>query len=650
MFKQKKLVPFLVLFIVFSCFKPSQGLKQNDMQWIINEILARHVQYDSINDEISKRIFKNYISALDYGKNYFYESDIKKFSKNENLFDDYIAVDNYSVVFKIFRVYKQRAKESSVLFNELIKGKFDFKKNETIVVDREKLPFVKDKARLKERLRKNIKLQLLNYLSSGKSLKAAKKKLRKKYALINKRIEEMDDSRVLTIFMNSVTAALDPHTNYLTQEDLEDFRISMQLKLEGIGVRLRSEDGFVVVESIITGGAADKLPVKLKLKPGDRIVAVAQKGKEPIDVIDMDLRDVVKHIRGKKGTTVDLTVLRKSSHKDGGKDKRLLIPIVREEIKLQDSDAESQVYTISSHGKKKKIGYIKLPSFYIDDTSGKSSSGDVERELNSLKKKGVNLVILDLRGNPGGALNEAIRLMGLFIKSGPVLQVKGKMHRASVYSDNDPYMAYGGPLIVLVDKFSASASEILAGAVRDYGRGLIIGPSSTFGKGSVQNIIQLGQGKGAIKTSISIFYQPGGTSNQLGGIKPHVVVPGLSSIWDIGESKTKYPLKWQKIKSSNYAQTGDLNPALVKKIRSASLKRTNRGKYAKLRKKIKKYRAKLMEKTISLKDESDISRAKEEEMTKKMREDVKKKEIDLKKDLFMREVFDIAGDYLFYKK
>jgi len=648
MSKQKKFVPVLICLIVFSCFKKSEGLRKDDMQSLINYVLSRHVQYDTIDDEISRRIFRNYISALDYGKYYFYQSDIDEFKKNEELFDDYIAIDDYSAVYEIFKVYKKRVKEASALFDELVKGDFDFKKDETIVVDRDNVPFAKNSSQLKERWRKNVKLQLLNYLSSGKKIKDAKKKLIKKYDLVAKRVDEIDESRLLSMFMNSVTASLDPHTNYLTQDDLEDFQISMQLKLEGIGVRLRSEDGFVIVESIIAGGATDKLPDDIRLKPEDRIISVSQNGEEPVDVIDMDLRDVVKHIRGKKGTTVKLTVIRKSSN--GGKDQRMIVPIVREEIKLQDSDAESEIHTIKRHGKTCKIGYIKLPSFYVDDETGKSSSGDVEKELKELKKKKVNVVVLDLRGNPGGALNEAIRLMGLFIETGPVLQVKGKHQRASVYSDTDPSIVYRGPLVVLIDKFSASASEIMAGAVRDYGRGLIIGPSSTFGKGSVQNLIPLGNDMGAIKISISIFYQPGGTSNQLGGIAPHIVVPSLSSIWNIGEVKTKYPLKWKKIKSAKFRKTQDVNSKLIAKLKSESFERTNGTEYVKLREKIKKYKAKIMEKTISLKDESDINRQKEKELTKKMREDRKRKGIDIKKDLFMKEVFNITGDYFYYNK
>ena len=292
MFK-KGFVPLLTLVIVFSCFKKSEGLKQSDMQYLINQVLAVHAQYNTLDDDISKRIFSNYIDSLDYGKYYFYQSDIKEFSKHEKMFDDYIALGDYRAVYDIYKVFNQRYEESMTLFSELLKENYDFTKDETIIADREKVPFASDKEDMKQRWRKNIKLQLLNYVSTGKSVKDAKQKLEKKYTLARKRIEEINDGKLLEMFLNSVTTSLDPHTNYLSFEDSQDFDISMKLKLEGIGVRLKSEDGFVIVESIIAGGAADKLSEDFKLKPNDKIMAVAQAKGDAVDVIDMDLRDVL---------------------------------------------------------------------------------------------------------------------------------------------------------------------------------------------------------------------------------------------------------------------------------------------------------------------------------------------------------------------
>lgn len=422
----------------------------------------------------------------------------------------------------------------------------------------------------------------------------------------------------------------------------------MELKLEGIGVRLRSEDGFVVVESIIAGGAADKLSESLKLKPNDKIVAVAQGKGEPVDVIDMDLRDVVKLIRGEKGTGVTLTIIREMEKSD--KTSRLIIPIIREEIALKDSDAKSHIEVINKRGKPYKVGYIKLPSFYEDPDSGKSSSGDVKELLGNLAKEKVNVVVLDLRGNPGGLLTEAVDIAGLFIEQGPVLQLVRKNTPPRIYYDNDPKIYYEGPLIVLIDTFSASASEILAGAIKDYKRGLIVGSGNTYGKGTVQSYNVLQNNLGAIKITTHIFYQPGGTSNQLTGIAPDLLVPDITAIWEMNESETKYPLKWEKIESAEfqkykYHNQSVVNESIVNSLKKLSAGRTDKGEYAELRKKIADYRAKLKNKSISLKEESDKNRQQEKEMEEKIKNGREKEGIDLKNDLFLREAINVGCDY-----
>ncbi|HPD77774.1 MAG TPA: carboxy terminal-processing peptidase [Spirochaetota bacterium] len=643
MFK-KSFVSILTVFIVFSCFKKSEGLKHSDVQYLIGQVLSVHAQYNELDDELSKRILSNYIDTLDYGKYYFYQSDISEFSKHEKHFDDYITIGDFRAVYEIFNVYKKRYDEAMEIFDELLKADYDFQVDETIITDRRNVPFAANKDDMRERWRKNIKLQLLNYISAGKDINEAKQKLQKKYQLAKKRLEEINNDKLMDIFLNSVTTALDPHTNYLSYEDSQDFDISMKLKLEGIGVRLRSEDGFVIVESIITGGAADKLPDELKLKPNDKIMAVAQGNGDPVDVIDMDLKDVVKLIRGEKGTKVTLTILRESVN--GDKPQRLKVPIVREEIKLEDSEVKYSVHSMDRDGHDFKIGYIKLPSFYKDDDSGKSSSGDTKAAIENLKKGHVNLIVLDLRGNPGGRLDEAVEIAGLFIDEGPVLQVMNKNNPPRIYYDNDPAIYYSGPLVVLIDRFSASASEILAGALKDYRRALIIGASNTFGKGTVQSYSELRRNMGAIKITTHIFYQPGGTSNQLNGIAPDILVPDMSSIWDISEAESKYPLKWQRIDPATFKKYNMLNESLVKSLKSISEKRTSAGEYEELRKKIKEFSAKIKKKEISLREEADLSRKRDKEIEESIRQEHDKKIVDLKKDLFLREAFNLGIDYI----
>ncbi len=648
----------LIIF-VFGCSKKSSGLGQNDVQPIISEFLSKHVQYSEFTDELSERTLNNLIYSMDPGKYYFYKKDVDELMKHKYKIDDYVNSRNYEFVYHAFALYKKRFQETMDLMEKLLTLKYDFQKDETLLVDREKTEYAVTPEDMKERWRKNIKLQLLNYMSVTKNIEEAKNKLRKKYKISRKRIDELDQDRMLSIFANAFSMALDPHSNYLTPEDHEDFMISTNLKLEGIGVMLRSEDGFVLVESIIPGGAADKLPKNMQLKPNDKIVAVAQAAGEPVDVIDMDLRDVVKKIRGKQGTEVRLTVLRKTDEK--GEQRRLIVPIIREVIKLEDKAAKSEIIFIKRGGREVPIGYLKLPSFYLDfdaiqrgDPNSRSSSNDVKNELNVLIKKGVKGLIIDLRGNPGGALDEARDIAGLFIDQGPILQIKGRSRFGRGYAvfdmqDNDPGEYYSGPLVVLVDKFSASASEIFAGAIKDYKRGLILGPTSTFGKGTVQNYMKLDDGKkGAMKVTTAIFYQPGGTSNHLDGIKPDIYIPDISSIWDIGENKLRYPLKWEKIKSAGFRPYRNrVNDKIVKGLSASSSKRIKENsKFTSLIKKIGVLKKKLSNKVISLKEESKLENKELKEMERKMREDKKNKLVDTENDLFLKEALEITADYV----
>ncbi len=641
---KNKLLLIILMILIFSCKGRTSDLKESDIPALVREFLAKHVTYHSLNDQISEKILNNYISSLDYGKYYFYKKDIEEFQKHRKKMDDYIATGRYDFIYKVFEIYQTRFRENMKLFQTLLKRKYNFNKDETIIVDRDEVDYAVNKEEMADRWRKNIKLQLLNYLSADKDIKKAKEKLKKKYDLIKKRTEEINRSMLLTRFVNAYSTALDPHSNFLSQSDNEDFKISMELKLEGIGVRLRSEDGFVIVESIIPGGATDKLPEEIRLKPNDKIVAVAQGKGESVDVIDMALRDVVKKIRGKKGTEVRLTIIREAG-KDN-KQERMIVPIIREEIKLQDSDAESELYTYKLNENKIRIGYIKLPSFYRDPKSGKSSSGDTQAHVEKMIKQNSDIIILDLRGNPGGLLNEAIDIAGLFIDNGPILQVKDGRNPPQAIYDNDGGTIYNGPLVVLIDKFSASASEIFAGAIKDYGRGLVLGPTNTFGKGTVQSYNELPRKLGAIKVTTHIFYQPSGTSNQLYGIKPDIIIPSLSSIWDIGENKTKYPLKWKKIKSAQFKKYGYVNNSIVSALKMKSTKRITVDKeFVELSKKIKKYRKQLTNKTISLREEAKLEKQKETVMKKDYQRKKNKEIIDLKDDIFLKEAINVTGDY-----
>jgi len=331
------------------------------------------------------------------------------------------------------------------------------------------------------------------------------------------------------------------------------------------------------------------------------------------------------------------------------------IPIVREEIKLEDRAAKSDIYIMKYGGKEIKLGYIKLPTFYLDfdaaqknDPAGKSSSIDVIREINKLKNLDVNAMVIDLRGNPGGALTEAVNVAGLFIDQGPVVKIVYRAQRMEVLSDDDPGIYYDGPLVVLIDRFSASASEIFAGAIKDYRRGIVIGPTATFEKGSVHEYNQLPSKKGAVKITTALFYQPGGTSNQLTGVTPDIIIPDISAAWDIGEEKLRHPLRWERIPSANFVPYRNyLNRDMVGTLQDQSRRRVAATKeFAELNERIASLKKLIATKEISLKEESNIEKHKVRDMEKQLKRENNHKIIDVKNDLFLREAFNIAAEYM----
>lgn len=637
---KRGLIPLLTIIVIFSCTRKSEGLKRSDVPDIMNHFLGMHVEYNSIDKKIADRTLNNFVSGLDWGKYFFYKNDIKSFEKYREGMDARLSSGEFSAYSEIVELYKKRYRDNMKLFAALIEEKYEFDIDEEIVVDREKVDYASDQKDMETRWRKNIKLQLLNFVSTGIPLDKAKVKLKKRYSIMSKRIEEIDETktyeRILTAFFNS----LDPDSNYLSQDENDDFKISMNLKLEGIGARLRSEEGLVTIESLIPGSPASRLAKGKEIKPGDKIIAVAQADGEPVDVIDMDLRDVVHKIRGKKGTEVRLTILRETSEK--GKTERLIIPIVRDEINLKDAEAKSDVIKIGDTS----IGYIRLPSFYNDAHGMKTSTSDMIEHIKKMKDSKVSGMIIDLRGNPGGALNDAKEISGLFVDAGPVVQIKSKPKNPMILTSSNSIM-YEGPIVILIDKLSASASEILAGAIKDYGRGIVIGPSNTFGKGTVQSYNELPDNRGAVKITMHVFYQPDGKSNQLNGISPDLILPDISSIWDIGERRTKNALEWKPIKQVKHKKYSAAEPAFIESLRVKSDARVRSNKkYQEYIQKINKLQAQIKRKTISLKEESQLEKQKEKEFEREMTKEKSKKTVDLENDLFLGEAFNIMNDYI----
>lgn len=635
-------VLFTILF-VFGCGSRTQKLNQGDIEPLINRILSMHATQHSFNDEISERTLSVLLSYLDQSKLYFYQTDIDGFLTNKNKLDDFTEAGDYSFIFTIFDVFKKRFQERMAFFDNAVKMEHDFSADEYIQLDREKMPYCSTDSELNERWRIFVKYQLLNYMKAGKSLDEAREKLSKKYNTAKNENETFTQDKILSIYLNMFCMALDPHTNYLTPEEYQDFKISMELQLTGIGAVLRSEDGFVFVESIIAGGPASRLPEASALKVNDKIIAVAQEGEDAEEIIDVSINKAVSKIRGKKGTKVTLTVVR--SDPDAKGEKTIIIPIIRDVVALKDKEIKYDIYT----SPKGKIGYIKFPEFYAPIKDGnKYCSKDLYDALAELQKQKVRGIIIDLRGNPGGFLAEAIRAFGFFIKSGPVLQVKDN-EGIMVHKDEDPNIYYDGPLSILIDKGSASASEIFAGAVRDYGRGIILGSSRTFGKGTVQDLRPYNPTGGAVKVTIQIFYQPSGTSNNMNGIEPDVKIPDLTEVLDFDESKMKYPLEWQPIKKAEYRSVANkyMTPLVVSKLRRNSAGRIKSDKdFIELSKKIVEYRALIETKNVSLKKSAKDDSV-EEDFKKISEEKQKEKKVfNTDKDLFLREAFNVTEDYI----
>jgi len=483
----------------------------------------------------------------------------------------------------ITKLYAKRFGERQKMISGWIDAKHDFTKDEWMPIDRKKIDYAATTEEISERWRERVKFQLLQLKGTLKDIAKSKEKLHKRYELAAKREAELTSDDMYTMFLNAFSAALDPHSEYLSADALEDFRISTRLSLEGIGAVLRNDDGFTVIQSLVPGGAAANTG---KLKVNDKIIAVAQGSEPTVDVIDMDLREVVKLIRGTHGTEVRLTVVREVN----GKTTQMIVPVIREKIQLKDRAAKSKVYPVSlkePNGKSReyKIGVIDLPSFYMDfegrqnhDKNYKSSSRDMRREVAKLEKQGVDAIIVDLRSNGGGSLDESIDIAGIFDGKGPVVQIKDTRGAIYVQKAEDVPTFYGGPLMVMVNRQSASASEIFAGAIQDYHRGLIVGDTQSFGKGTVQNLNDIDDKLGAIKVTISKFYRPSGSSTQLKGVQADIKIPDIMNEYEIGEKHYDYALPWDKIQPADYKPSDMVTSKIVKKLADDSKTRIAKDK------------------------------------------------------------------------
>ena len=546
--------------------------KDKVLIYVLKNILTRgHFVVKDMNDDFSEHVFNSFIDGLDGSKRYFTQEDIKEFSQYKYQIDNQLLQDDLTFYKLVYGRFLDKIKNAKSYYGDLLAQPFDFKKNETIDLDYKKVPFAKNDNQLIDYWRKQLKLQTLSRIEEQTDLQEDKLKKDKNYkiksfATLEKearaevlknmdelyiRIEELEHEDWFSTFLNSVVGAFDPHTTYMDPSIKERFDQTISGKLEGIGARLQKKGIYTHVFELVAGGPASK---QGELEPGDIILKVAQGDQEPLDIVGMRLDDAIKFIKGKKGTEVRLTVKKKL---DGS---TKIISIIRDVVQLDETFVKSSI--VEKEGKKYAI--INLPSFYIDfsDNNYRDSAKDMEKEIERLKAEGVNGLIVDLRNNGGGSLKTAIEISGLFIDKGPVVQVKYRGESPIVKEDIDPSVQWDGAVVVLVNEFSASASEIFAAAMQDYKRGVILGGNQTYGKGTVQNVLPINQfypnykeDLGYLKMTIQKFYRVNGGSTQKEGVYSDIAMPSRLSYMKYGERDLEGSLSWDKVPQAKYTQT-----------------------------------------------------------------------------------------------
>jgi len=543
--------------------QPTRAQRQSTLI-ILKVIDEYHYKKHSLDDEMSRAILNRYLDTLDPNKSFFLQDDIDRFNVVSDRLDDDLKEARLNSAFSVFRVYRQRIDERVKHALNLLERDYDFTIKESYQFDRENAPWAADQAEMDELWRKKVKSDILSLKLKDKPLDEIRSTLRKRYLGIQRRTHQMDSDDIFQVFINSYTLSLEPHTSYMSPRVSENFDISMRLSLEGIGAVLKNENEYTVVQRTVVGGPA---ALSGQVNPGDRIIGVGQGPEGAMeDVIGWRLQDVVELIRGAKGTTVRLQLLPED---EGSAGRSRTVTLVRNEIRLEDQAAKKFVIDGLGSMGNIRIGVIDIPAFYRDfqgyskgDKDFTSTTRDVRKLIRELEQEGVDGIVIDLRENGGGSLVEATELTGLFIPSGPVVQVKNASGDLDVETDPDPEQVYTGPLAVLVDRHSASASEIFAGAIQDYRRGIIIG-EPTFGKGTVQTLVDLGRfvrygekNLGRLRLTMAQFFRVNGGSTQFKGVVPDIEYPSAVQSDDLGERSLDNSLPWAKIKPVNYEVEG----------------------------------------------------------------------------------------------
>lgn len=560
---------------------------------VSSQFLRAHYKQIDLDDELSVKIFDRFIRSLDFNRNVFSAEDIQGFAAYKNKFDDAIERGNLSIAYEIYQLNMQRRAERYHYALTLLDKEFNFElANDKFIYDREDAAWAKNGKELDELWRQRVKYDALNLKLAGKDWPKIQELLTKRYERAIKRLTQTSSEDVFQTVMNSFARSIEAHTSYLSPRNAERFQMEMNLSFEGIGAVLLSEDDYTVIRSVVPGGPAD---LSNNIKPEDKIVGVAQDKEEFVDVIGWRLDEVVELIKGPKGSVVNLQIVKGSSESSVP----VVVTLTRDKIKLEDRAAKSEVY-IPKDGpnKDQKLGVISIPSFY------NNLHKDVKKEIDSLNEQGVQGVIVDLRGNGGGSLTEATLLSGLFIDKGPVVQIRDGAGRIRIEKDVDGKVFYDGPLTVLVDRYSASASEIFAAAMQDYNRALILG-EQTFGKGTVQQHRPLGRiydlyenPLGSVQFTIAKFYRINGGSTQHKGVIPDILFPSVIDHAEWGESQEENALPWDSIARANYTTFGE-NKNTLKGLTDLHNQRIKK-EFNYIYEDLERYKIKKEDKTISL--------------------------------------------------
>lgn len=615
-----------------------------------------HYRQMKFNDSLSVVMFNAYIKSLDNSKLYFLKSDIKEFEQYRYYLDDDLQVGKVDVAYKIFNRFRQRFLSRINKNLQTIEKDFDFTKKESYDTDRDKAKWSKTEAQLDKVWRKMLKHQFLGLRLSKKKDAEIRKLLKRRFENYKKNVAQYTSEDVFQIYMNALSESYDPHTNYFSPISSDNFKIRMSKSLEGIGAVLSTEGDYTIIRSVRPGGPAFKTKA---LHPNDKVIGVAQGDKkEFVDVVGWRVDEVVQLIRGPKGTVVRLKLLKHDATTDS---EPQIVRIVRDKIKLEEQKASKKVITLNHNGKAFKIGVIQIPSFYLDFEAYQagqkdyaSTSNDTRRLIKELQTEKVDGILIDLRYNGGGSLKEAIDLTGLFIKEGPVVQVRDSRGKIEELKDKNKEQVYTGPLGVLVNRYSASASEIFSGAIQDYKRGVVIG-EQTYGKGTVQNVINLDrfiQDKtkkaGQLNLTLAKYYRITGSSTQNQGVTPDIKLPSVYLSNEVGESSQPSALPWDEIKSASFTATNHITPKVKEKLQKYYQQRLKTDEdLQRLLSDIKEIRVERKQTLVSLNEKERLAKkAKWDKKEKERKERDKKLHKKANRDIFLQNGGQILSEMI----